>query len=44
MKAVCLDRYEAFGCAGQASRIKTMDLEEMAVRYERGEYNNGRKF
>ncbi|UTV99411.1 fructose-bisphosphate aldolase class II [Marinomonas rhizomae] len=44
MKAVCIDRYEAFGCAGQASRIHTMDLEEMAVRYERGEYANGRVF
>jgi len=44
MKAVCIDRYEAFGCAGQASRIKTIDLEEMAVRYEHGEYNNGRNF
>ncbi|MBM6550527.1 class II fructose-bisphosphate aldolase [Marinomonas ostreistagni] len=44
MKAVCIDRYEAFGSAGQASRIKTMDLEEMAVRYERGEYANGRRF
>lgn len=44
MKAVCIDRYEAFGSAGQASRIKTMDLEEMATRYEHGEYSNGRRF
>ena len=44
MKAVCIDRYEAFGSAGQASRIHTMDLEEMAVRYERGEYSGGRVF
>ena len=44
MKAVCIDRYEAFGSAGQASRIKTMDLEEMATRYEHGHYANGRRF
>ena len=44
MKAVCIDRYEAFGSAGQASRIHTINLEEMAVCYERGEYSGGRVF
>ncbi|TBR35752.1 fructose-1,6-bisphosphate aldolase, partial [Marinomonas agarivorans] len=44
LKSVCIDRYEAFSCAGQASRIKTIDLEEMAVSYERGEYMHGRNF
>ncbi|WP_136247055.1 class II fructose-bisphosphate aldolase [Halomonas borealis] len=37
MKAVCKDRYEAFGTAGQASKIKPINLEEMFLRYERGE-------
>ena len=44
MEKVCIDRYEAFGCAGQASRLQTIDLEEMAVRYERGEYRYGRTY
>ena len=26
-------RFEAFGCAGQASRIKAVSLEDMAQRY-----------
>jgi fructose-bisphosphate aldolase class II len=34
---VCLARYEAFGCAGQASRIKVVPLEKMAERYAKGE-------
>ncbi len=33
MKQVCLDRMEAFGQAGQASKIKPVTLEEMATRY-----------
>lgn len=37
MKAIVKDRYEAFGTAGQASKIKVVNLEEMASRYERGE-------
>ncbi len=37
MKQICLDRYEAFGCAGQASKIKAIDLETMVARYESGE-------
>jgi fructose-bisphosphate aldolase class II len=30
---VCKQRYEAFGCAGQAARIKPVALEKMALRY-----------
>ncbi|MFG6158940.1 class II fructose-bisphosphate aldolase [Halomonas sp. 1390] len=37
MKEVCKARYEAFGTAGNASRIKPINLEEMFLRYERGE-------
>ncbi|RZQ55299.1 fructose-bisphosphate aldolase class II [Pseudidiomarina tainanensis] len=37
MYEICKARYEAFGCAGQASKIKPVSLEEMFKRYERGE-------
>ncbi|WP_280549756.1 MULTISPECIES: class II fructose-bisphosphate aldolase [unclassified Halomonas] len=37
MKAICKARYEAFGTAGQASKITPIDLEAMYLRYERGE-------
>jgi fructose-bisphosphate aldolase class II len=36
-KKICLARYEAFGCAGQASKIKVVTLEKMAERYKSGE-------
>jgi fructose-bisphosphate aldolase, class II len=36
-KKICLARYEAFGCAGQASKIKVATLEKMADRYKSGE-------
>jgi fructose-bisphosphate aldolase class II len=36
-KALCKQRYEQFGCAGMASKIKPMPLEAMAQRYTRGE-------
>ena len=32
-RAVCKDRFEAFGCAGQADKIKAIPLEQMAKRY-----------
>lgn len=32
-EGVVRDRLEAFGCAGQASRIKPVPLEKMASRY-----------
>ncbi len=38
-KAICKARYEAFGCAGQASKIKVITLEKMAERYKQGELN-----
>jgi fructose-bisphosphate aldolase class II len=31
---LCKERFEAFGCAGQAERIKPMPLEAMARRYQ----------
>ncbi len=37
MRGICQARYEAFGCAGHASKIKALSLEEMVNRYARGE-------
>lgn len=37
MTDVCINRYEAFGAAGQASKIKPITLDEMSERYARGE-------
>ncbi len=37
MKDICKARYEAFGCAGHAPKIKAIGLEEMAKRYDKGE-------
>ncbi len=37
MKEICKARYEAFGCAGHASRIKPLSLEAMVDRYTSGE-------
>ncbi len=37
MKDVCRARYEAFGCAGNASKIKVLSLETMTTRYAKGE-------
>lgn len=39
MMAVCKARYEAFGCAGMASKIKPLSLESMLQRYASGELN-----
>jgi fructose-bisphosphate aldolase class II len=36
MKALCRTRYEEFGTAGKASRIKVVPLSEMAKRYRAG--------
>ena len=33
-RAICKARFEAFGCAGQAAKIKPISLEKMAVRYQ----------
>lgn len=37
MKQVCLERYEAFGTAGNASKIKQMTLDDYAAKYAKGE-------
>jgi fructose-bisphosphate aldolase class II len=37
MKSICKARYEQFGTAGNASKIKPIGLEAMAKRYEKGE-------
>ena len=37
MSDVVKARYEAFGCAGQAPKIKVIGLEAMADRYSAGE-------
>ncbi len=39
MKEICLARYEAFGTAGNASKIKPIGLEAMFQRYQSGELN-----
>jgi len=38
-RGICKLRYEAFGCAGQAAKIKPLPLEKMAERYKKGELN-----
>jgi len=37
MKDICKARYEAFGCAGHASKIRPLSLEAMVDRYVSGE-------
>jgi fructose-bisphosphate aldolase class II len=37
MKEICKARYEAFGTAGNASKIRPISLEAMVKRYEKGE-------
>jgi fructose-bisphosphate aldolase class II len=37
MRDICKNRYESFGTAGNASKIKPIDLESMVKRYESGE-------
>ena len=36
MEEVCVDRFERFNCAGQASKIKAIPLSDMAARYADG--------
>ena len=36
MQALCESRYEQFGTAGNASKIKVVPLSEMAKRYKEG--------
>jgi fructose-bisphosphate aldolase class II len=37
MKGICVSRYEAFGTAGWADKIKVTSLEDMYQRYDSGE-------
>ena len=37
MKEICRVRYEAFGTAGWADKIKVLSLEKMYQRYKKGE-------
>jgi fructose-bisphosphate aldolase class II len=37
MQKVCSDRYEAFGTAGNASKIKQVNLDDFAAKYAKGE-------
>lgn len=43
MKKVCADRYNEFGAAGQASKIKVMSLDDFAAKYAKGELQGPRK-
>ena len=36
MRDICIARYEAFGCAGHASKIKPLSMAEMQERYSAG--------
>jgi fructose-bisphosphate aldolase class II len=35
-KGICKDRFEAFGCAGMASKIRPIDFDKMARTYAKG--------
>jgi fructose-bisphosphate aldolase, class II len=37
-RSVCKNRFEAFGSAGQASKIKVISLDKMASRYAKGDF------
>jgi fructose-bisphosphate aldolase class II len=37
MQKVCSDRYQAFGTAGNASKIKQVNLDDFAAKYAKGE-------
>lgn len=39
LRALCRDRFQRFGTAGQASRIKTTSMDDMAKRYASGNLN-----
>jgi fructose-bisphosphate aldolase, class II len=36
-KAICKERYEQFGCAGMAGKIKPVPLTAIAKKYQSGE-------
>jgi len=37
MRDICIERYEAFGTAGMADKIKPIRLDDMVARYQSGE-------
>lgn len=39
MRDICIKRYEAFGTAGMADKIRAISLESMTARYMNGELN-----
>jgi fructose-bisphosphate aldolase, class II len=39
MQKVCAERYQQFGTAGNASKIKQISLEDFAAKYAKGELN-----
>ncbi len=39
MMEICVDRYQSFGTAGNASKIKAISLEGMYLKYQTGELN-----
>ncbi len=41
MREICVARYEAFGTAGKASKIKVVGLEAMAAKYAKGACQTG---
>ena len=36
MEALCIERFERFGCAGQADKMQPLSLDEMSKRYRSG--------
>jgi fructose-bisphosphate aldolase class II len=36
-KKICIERFEAFGSAGQAPKVHPIELDTMANRYRSGE-------
>jgi fructose-bisphosphate aldolase class II len=36
-KKICKTRYEQFGCAGMASKIRPLPLDAVAAKYKSGE-------
>lgn len=43
MQKVCAERYNAFGSAGNASKIKQVSLDDFAAKYAKGELSSGKK-
>jgi fructose-bisphosphate aldolase class II len=37
MRSICVERYKEFNTAGQASKLKPLSVEQMALRYSKGE-------